>query len=275
MKFRLYRQFGALNSGPIFDAFEKGLKRLGHEVSDSPDAIPVIWSVLWSGRMERNREIYSRCLQNNVPLIIIEVGNLIRNESWRLSINHINRTGLFANTIIDPNRQSRFKLKLKPLSVSRNHSILITTQHEKSLQWEGMPHPVVWLSETVEKIRKYSSRPIVVRPHPRSTIKINLPGVSIQTPIKLPNTYDNFDIDYNYHCVINHNSGPAIMAAISGTPVICDKSSFAYPVSDTFENIENISLSDRIDWFSNILHTEWFIDEIEQGIPQERLISLL
>lgn len=31
MRFKLYREYGALNSKPIFDAFEQGLQSLGHE----------------------------------------------------------------------------------------------------------------------------------------------------------------------------------------------------------------------------------------------------
>lgn len=275
MKFRLYRQFGALNSKPIFDAFEKGLKRLGHDISDSDDAIPVIWSVLWHGRMERNREIFTKCISNNKPIIIIEVGNLLRNKSWRISINHITKDGTFANSIIDKQRLQLFDLELKPINTCRDKSILITTQHEKSLQWAGMPSTEVWVADTVKKLRQYTDRPIIVRPHPRSVVKINVPGVSIQRPTKIAGTYDNFDIDYNYHCVVNHNSGPTILAAINGTPIICDPSSLAYPVSSSFEHIENATLPDRTEWFTDILHTEWFVNEIELGIPQERLINLL
>jgi hypothetical protein len=32
MRFRLYREHGALNSVPIFNAFEQGVKSLGHEI---------------------------------------------------------------------------------------------------------------------------------------------------------------------------------------------------------------------------------------------------
>ena len=87
----------------------------------------------------------------------------------------------------------------------------------------------------------------------------------------LPNTYDSFDFDYNYHCVINYNSGPTVQAAINGVPVICDQSGLAYPVSDRLENIENIQLPNREEWFLKLCHTEWTVDEISQGIPLSRI----
>ena len=46
MRFRLYREYGAQNSRPVFDALEEGLKALGHEIVSNSEDIPVIWSVL-------------------------------------------------------------------------------------------------------------------------------------------------------------------------------------------------------------------------------------
>lgn len=275
MKFRLYRQFGALNSQAIFDAFEQGIKKLGHSSVDQGEDVAVIWSVLWNGRMQGNRQVYQFCKSNNIPVMIIEVGNLLRNVTWRLSFNNVNSLGIFPAQQIDDNRQYRFNIDLKPLNNNRSNAILITGQHEKSLQWEGMPSMQVWAKQLVEKIRCYTDRPIVIRPHPRNPFALTYPNTSLIVPNKIPNSYDDFNLSFDYHCIINHNSGPTVQSAINGTPIICDSSGLAYPVSDKMENIEHISLPDRTAWFSKLLQTEWFVDEIESGIPQERLISLL
>ena len=274
MRFRLYREYGALNSVPVFDAFEQGLKSLGHEISTSDDSIPVIWSVLWAGRMSANKQIYDRCKKDNKPIVIIEVGNLFRGKTWRISLNHINADGIFGNDLrIDNDRPKKLGIFLSPSNQNRKSEILIATQHQNSLQWENMSPMSEWVSNTVAEIRKYTDRKIKVRPHPRSPVRTILSDVEVMTPKQLPGTYDDFDIDYNYHCVINHNSGPSIQAAIKGTPVICDRSSLAYPISDRLENIENVSLPDREKWFINLCHTEWTVDEIKQGIPQRRVIE--
>jgi hypothetical protein len=95
----------------------------------------------------------------------------------------------------------------------------------------------------------------------------------VLSPKIIPGSYDDFDIDYNYHCVVNHNSGPAVQAAVFGTPVICDSSSLAGELSGNIENIESINLPDRTEWFLKLCHTEWTTDEISQGIPLERILK--
>jgi len=272
MNFRLYREYGALNSTPIFNAFEQGLESLGHKSVKNGENVSVIWSVLWSGRMINNQKIYN----SNRPVIIIEVGNLKRNITWRVGLNHINSLGIFANDLdLDPKRPEKLGVKLSPEKQHRRPEILIATQLQQSQQWQGQPPMSKWVEETVAKIRKYSDRKIVVRTHPRSPILVKIPGVEIEVPKKILGSYDDFDIDYNYHCVINHNSGPAVQAAIHGVPIICDTTSLAGEISEKMENIENPRLPDRQDWFLKLCHTEWTVEEIRAGIPLKRLERLI
>jgi hypothetical protein len=269
MRFRLYREHGALNSRPIFDAFEQGLKSLGHEISND-GGIPVIWSVLWHGRMRANQKIY----ENNIPIVIIEVGNLRRGITWRISLNHINQLGEFSNDVnLDHERPGKLGVKLSPEKENRNSEILIATQHQHSQQWAGQPTMPDWIDQTVGKIRQHSDRKIIVRSHPRSPILSKISGVEIEIPKKVQGTYDDFDINYNYHCVVNHNSGPAVQAAIAGIPVVCDSTSLAGEISGKFEEIEIIKLPPRDEWFLKLCHTEWTIEEIAKGIPQSRLFA--
>jgi hypothetical protein len=272
MRFRLYREYGALNSKPVFDAFEQGLTSLGHDIVNTPDGIPVIWSVLWHGRMAHNERIY----QTHCPIVIIEVGNLHRGETWRVSLNHINRLGKFGNhEDLDPERPKKLGVKLGAVKENRRPEIMIATQHQRSLQWQGQPTMIDWVHSTVEQIRQHSDRKIIVRPHPRSPISLNIPGVEVGLPRQITGTYDDFDIDYNCHCVVNHNSGPAVQAAIHGTPIICDSSSLAGEISGRFEDIETAKLPDREDWFLKLCHTEWTVSEIAQGVPMKRLMPLI
>jgi hypothetical protein len=273
MRFRLYREYGSLNSGPIFNAFEQGVKSLGHEIVQSQEDVAVIWSVLWAGRMVRNRDVYQACVKNNIPVIIIEVGNLIRNHSWRICLNNINGLGKFGNDQdLDSARPAKLGIKLSPYKETRRPEILIAAQHQQSHQWNGQPRMHEWATKIIGKLSNYTQRRIIVRPHPRSPFSIKLPNVTMETPKPLPGSYDDFNIDYNYHCVINYNSGPAVQAAIKGIPVICNRSSLAAEVSNVIEDIENIKFPDRADWFLKLTHTEWTKEEISQGIPLSRIL---
>lgn len=275
MKFKLYRQHGALNSPVLFDAFELGLKNIGHIVSDDPESIPVIWSVLWSGRMKPNQQIYNRCKINGIPVVIIEVGNLHRGKTWRISVNNVNGLGYFGEGVIDHDRPKKLQIYLKSIAHRRRAEILIACQHRHSLQWPEHLSVESWVLSTINEIKTYSDRKIIIRPHPRCPINLPNKNICLNNPKKIVGSYDDFDFDHGYHAVINYNTGPAIHAALHGTPVICDQSALAYPISDVLSNIENPYLKDRESWLIDLCHKEWTVDEIAAGIPQSRLLPFL
>jgi hypothetical protein len=226
--------------------------------------------------MQANQLIYNQCRAKRKPVMIIEVGNLIRGTTWRISLDHIHGLGIFGNSEnLDQARPKILGADLKPVDDNRNNKILIACQHERSLQWEGQSSMAEWVKQKVAEIRKFTDKTVVVRPHPRSPVSLNIQGVTVEQPKKIPNSYDSFDIDYKYHCVINHNSGPAVQAAISGIPVICDRTSLAFEVSDAIENIDRPTLPDRTQWFVKLCHTEWTVQEISAGIPIQRLVAAL
>ena len=276
MRFRLYRENGALGSGPVFDAFAQGVTKSGHEVVNDLEDVAVIWSVLWHGRMTANKRVYEEARLLNKPVVIIEVGSLIRGETWKISINHINALGEFANKEnLDFSRPSKLKVSLQPVNTRRRNEILIATQHPMSLQWQGMPDLKHWITQKVGELRKFTKRKIVVRQHPRSQFGLNMPGVFIEHPNRIPGTVDSFDFNPNYHCVVNHCSGPSVQSVIQGTPVLCHETSLAYPMSIRIEDIENPAIPDRTQWFLELCHTEWTVEEIAQGLPLQRLLPKL
>ena len=93
--------------------------------------------------------------------------------------------------------------------------------------------------------------------------------------MQIESTYDAFNIDYNYHCVVNHCSGPGINAVIAGSNVIVDKKSLAYPMGVEFKDIENPPGKDREKWFVEICHTEYTVEEIAEGRWLTRLKNAL
>lgn len=275
MKFNIFRQYGALNSGPVFDAFSQGLKVSGMTESNDYDAVPVIWSVLWAGRMAGNKTVYEQAIKNKIPVVIIEVGNLKRNLTWRISVDNVNSDGYFANDInLDYDRAKIFP-ELKDFNVNRKKEILITTQRHESLQWAGQLSTESWLTNTVSLIRKHTDRSIVVRFHPRSLKRPHVSGIQFELPKKISSTYDEFDIRYDYHCVVNHCSGPTVLAAVNGSPIICSPKGLAWPISERWENIDNPALPDRYEWYTRLCHTEWTVEEIAKGIPIMRLVPYL
>ena len=277
MKIAVFPHQAALNSAPVLSAFIQGCQKLGIEtVENRMDAdAAVIWSVLWQGRMRANQQVYQHYRSQNKPVFIIEVGSLKRGKLWKISLNNINRLAAWGNEKdLDFSRPATLALNLQQFRQIRPKTILIAAQHDKSLQWQGMPTLKQWVESTIDNVRQFTDIPIVVRPHPRCPIQtISRPDIVFERPKKLNHTYDDFDINYNHHCVISHCSGPGIQAAISGTPVICHESSLAYPVSNPMSLIEDPQLPDRTEWFVKLCHTEWLVEEIAEGIPIRRLLA--
>ena len=282
MKFNLRRQYGALNSSPVFDAFHAGAVALGHDVvTNSNDGIDVIWSVLWHGRMAGNQAIWERNIQQGKPTVVLEVGGIKRGTTWKVGLNGINRDGDCLPSGNDSTRASLLGLDLKPWRTKGNF-ILICGQHDKSLQWQKMPRMSNWVLDTIKNIQKHTNKSIVFRPHPRCPlpdIEKEFKNVYRQVPTKLIGTYDDFDMKFdNIHATISYSSNPGIHSIINGVPAFVGPSSLAYDVAndiDFLHDIEEPYMGDRQQWLNDYAHTEWTVEEISQGLPLKLLTSKL
>jgi hypothetical protein len=269
----------AQNSGPVMQAMIDSLKRVGitpKENSMDADAA-IIWSVLWSGRMSANQTVWTAYRNAGKPVIIVDVGALYRGETWKIALNNITADGYYGHTEnLDWNRPRKLGISLA-LNLSRNPRIVVAAQHARSLQVAGLISIEDWVMKQIEQLKQATDRPIVVRPHPRSQLKlIGLPqNVEIELPQKIVNSYDSYNLAFDCHAIVNHNSGPGIQAALAGTRPIVDHSSLASPVSINLENIDQPYTVDRDQWLVEICHTEYTVKEIEQGYWLDRLGSEL
>ena len=248
----------ALNSGPVMSAIINSLQHAGFRLEpNSYDAdVAVIWSVLWAGRMLGNRAVYQHYRNANRPVVCIEIGALNRGQTWKIALNHVNAQGYYGHQHnLDWDRPAKLGIKLQTNKLNHGR-VLVAGQHRQSLQLEGVDQEA-WYLKQIENINKQ----IVVRPHPRCPLdRSRFPkDVVWEQPRKLANTYDSFDMHWNFDSVINYNSGPGIQSVIAGVPVIVDQSSLAYNVVD------------REQWLVEICHTEYTVEEIERGTWVKRI----
>ena len=214
--------------------------------------------------------------------MVIDAGAFEREVTWKIAVDNVTSEGYYGHTKnFDWDRPSLLGVSLESNTVTDR--ILIAGQHDKSLQWEGMPSLEVWTVELLHTIRQHSDRSIVVRFHPRCPFFIPphrfkmlllntvITACVLEIPLQVEVAYDVFDIDYNFHCVVNYCSGPGINAVIAGSNVFVDKKSLAYPMSIELEQIENPPRKDRDQWLVEISHTEYTVDEVEQGLWLTRL----
>ena len=281
MKIALFPEYGSLNSQLVFEALIRHLQSKNEKIMvnkyDNTCDVAVIWSVLWQGRMEKNKKVWEHFRSQGKPVVVLEVGGLRRNHTWKMAINGINRDADFANQIYDNKRWPLFKLELKPWQQTGN-VIVICGQHHNSEQWKGLPKLNSWAEQQIKIIRKYCDKPIVIRPHPRNPFNFDekkYPHVRVNLPKRDHSTYDDTDfkkILRSTWAVVNHSSNPAIEAVINGIPVFVSESSLCHDVGNT--NVADIlhpAMPARQNWANRMAYCEWTTEEIREGLPWRRI----
>jgi hypothetical protein len=233
----------------------------------------LIWSVLWFGQMGKNKQIWDHYRSQGKPVIVIEVGGLIRNETWKLGINGINRDADFALDVgVNPDRVKKLGVELQPWVIDNKPYILICGQHAHSQQWVDMPDMETYFRETVTRVREYSDKPIVLRSHPRFRENLHFPVKDVEwfkqqncewnIAKQVQQTYDSFDLENQLketHFTVSYSSNAGINSVIQGIPSVVSEHSLAYGVTSTFSDLR---YPDREDWLVDMCNIEWFADEI-------------
>ena len=284
MKISVYTKFGPNNSKKVFKAFIESLEKAGEEIQlncNGNSDVAVIWSVLWQGRMKGYKNIWEECQQKNKPVVVLEVGGIKRNETFKVGINGVNREADFANENVDGERWKKLNIKLKPWQPTGD-TIIICGQHHQSHQWRNNPTMNLWFEQQINEIRKHTDRPIIVRPHPRNPIGLDTKrwkNVSYKIPQRDYNTIDDTDFKETLKhawAVINYSSNPAMMAVFNGIPVFVSAQSLCYDVgNNNLNKINNPVMPDRQNWANRLAYTEWTTEEIRQGLPWERIKNRL
>ncbi len=280
MKVSVHTEHGPINSKPIFEKFIKSLRASGEDIRVDEDTnadVAVIWSVLWRGKMQGYKGIWDKFRSSGRPVVVIEVGGLKRNHSFKIGINGINRDADFANQEFDEKRWPLFGHTLKPWNPTGD-IIVICGQHDASEQWKGLPRMSLWIEQQINEIRKYTTRPILVRPHPRNVIQFKenkFSNVKVRLPKRDYTTYDDTDFKATLErtwAVVNHSSNPAMEAVIKGIPVFVSESSLCHDVGNiNLAEINTPAMPNRHNWANKLAYTEWFPDEIEKGLPWDRI----
>ena len=272
MKIAYFPAQTALNSKPVMSALLSSLRGAGHvleENSMTADAV-LIWSVLWSGRMAANQAVYQYYRSLGRPVIVADIGTLQRGTTWKVAVNNINAQGYYGHQDqLDWDRPKKLGLVLKTPAKPKPH-VTIAAQHSKSEQSAGVDFNQ-WARDQIQYLKNTTDRPIHVRPHPRCQLDVAGLGVTVEHPAKIPGTYDSFDLALDCHAIVNYNSGPGIQAAIAGSRPIVHSTSLAYPVGIGFAGIEQPYITNRDLWLTQISHTEYTLNELEQGLWLNRI----
>jgi hypothetical protein len=181
----------------------------------------------------------------------------------------------------DPTRWKQIsrdlKITLKDWRPNGNH-ILICTQRNGGWSMKGLSVSQ-WLENTVDQIKKYTDRTIIVRGHPgdksaKSYLRTK-PGRYFVS--SNPTILDDFK---NAWATITYNSSPGVASSIEGIPAfITDpdpRISQAYDVGNyDLSKIESPELKDRRPWLEKLSMCHWNFAELESGAAWSHMRNYL
>jgi hypothetical protein len=260
-----------------------GLSTEVHEPIWQPSDLAVIqgWvhdSPQVSSHLKFRREVIQQQKLNNKRTIAIDSNLFLyqdlanKNQYLRFSLDGIfPTTGCYFTDRVDPGRWHKIKrdlgIELKPWRENGKY-ILICLQRNGGWSMKGLD-VMQWCHRTINEIRKYTDRPIVVRAHPgdkkaREYLRLNLPRVKIS---KGKTLLDDF---HKARAVVTYNSSPGVAAAIEGIPVFVTdpepRNSQAYPVANTdLSLLLDPKRPDRQEWIERIAMSHFNFEDLRNG----------
>jgi len=190
----------------------------------------------------------------------------------RFSLNGVfPTTGNYFTGKVDPGRWNKIKTDLnidtQPWRTDGDH-ILICLQRNGG--WSmGKVDVMTWCNATIDKIKTYTDKKIIVRAHPgdkmaMNYLKINQPNVSISTNSSI------IDDLHNAWATVTFNSSPGVVSALQGVPVFVTdpsaKRSQAYDVANTdLAKITDPEIFDRQGWIEKIAMSHFNFEDLIDG----------
>ena len=121
-----------------------------------------------------------------------------------------------------------------------------------------------WTNDTIEKIKRYTDRPIKLRHKPRGR------GTSGPSEAKVPLSEDLKEA----WCVVTSCSIAAVEAMCEGVPVFCHDKSFAIDVANTeLSDIENPYYGGPEPWLYSLAYQQFTPEEFSNGTAVEILLD--
>lgn len=234
-----------------------------------------IYSTHGKSKSDRTDELHKKMIVIETPLI----GRTMESEQgwWRVGINHFLYDMADFNNVQCPDDRwnkmtEEMGVEIKPWRASGNH-ILLMLQLPKDASLRGMDISS-WAVKTVHQLRKYTNRPIWIRPHP--TLRNYDWGLfdmitEIYSDVHIHDA-DTLTLEQSFdgcHAVVSYTSGSSVDAIINGVPVfVCDTGNMAFPMAEwKLENIETPLMPDRTQYLNNLAYAQWSISEMKEGLP--------
>lgn len=165
-------------------------------------------------------------------------------------------------------------LDLKDWRTKGRH-ILVCMQRDGGFSMKNLD-PIDWLKSKILKIRTYSDRQIIIRPHPgkpQDFSKFISPTISIQDSNKI----SLVESMSKAHAAVFFNSSSSVAAVCEGIPIfVDDKSCVSWDVANKdIKDIENPAFFDRNQWINDLAAAHWSDEESSAGLIYQKFLPYL
>lgn len=256
----------------------EGLDKLGYEIqckyddhleqgSVWPCDLIVTWT-LWRHTARRlNSDAHQKlggsvlCMENG--FIRSVGGRRYYQLAWRQGEGSgINGQGVFP--IGDDSRWKSWNVRMAPWRGNGKH-ILICAQRGVREHDPDITHGSNWPDTVIEKIRRYTDRPIYFRPHPGNK-RPCLPKRKSVDRIIDPHKESLEQNLRGAWCTVVYSSTSATDSILAGVPVCYDgESVMCQDLCGRIKHIENPPRGDRDAVLSKLAWGQWNSDELESG----------
>lgn len=153
--------------------------------------------------------------------------------------------------------------------------ILFLVQRDGGWGMKGI-NPVEWARNKIQEVRKYTDRPIVLRPHPGKVADLSSlvrPGVSISNSKAISLLKD---LKHAKSALV-FNSSSGVASILAGVPLwIDDGGSVCSPVANrSLANFNQPEMFDRTQWINDLAACHWTDEESRRGLIYKKFLPYL
>lgn len=242
------------------EAIEEGARAAGYDVVDArgmqcvpgrPGDILMTWN-----RHASHEPTYSAFEAQGGRLVVFEEAYTRR--LWPVKHFAVSLDGHNGSGTWHPGGASRWRtlgLQVQPWRVDGDH-VLVCGQ--RGIGSPEMRSPPGWHEDVARRLKKWTDRPIIVRPHPGKN-KASAPPLEDQLQ--------------NCWCVVVWSSAVAVQALVAGIPVIVEAPHHILDgaVLRGISRVERPTFTNREDALERMAWAQWTMDEILAGAPFRHL----
>lgn len=268
----------------VLQAFAEGTKKLGLKtlVQTQREVVPCRLAVIlgWVGTSIRGPHIQLR--QQVIDQQRVSNGHVmaidgscfkfadIDNQWLRYSLGGVYyNTNNYANQGSDAQRWQTISgdldLRLQPWRSQGEH-VLVCLQRDGGWSMKGMDMDQ-WVNHTVHVLRQHTTRPILIRPHPKASIDLRqVISANRNVYVSAATSTLQDDIQGAWASVF-FNSSSCVASMLAGIPVFAqDSDCVAWSVANQdLAQIEQPLMPDRDQWLWNLSAAHWTDQHSRQG----------